>query len=457
MSEESTATEELSMLEAAPPRSYLTRLIALLGTGTFFDSYDAIVIGSVLPVLISVFSLSSTYAGLLIAITYVGEFLGAIVFGYISEKYGRKTAYIVSIIEYSVFFVITAAAASFGMLLALRLLSGLGLGGEVPVAAAMVNEFAGTKKRGKLVLLYQSVFPWGFLIAPLLASFIYSYVGVALGWRVLFLIGIIPLIAGIASIFALWESPRWLINRGKYESAQRVINALGTGKAQLNLEGVDLKPKPPRFSELFSRQYRIRTALVWAMWFTAYFINYGMLTWLPTLYVKVGGLPLHLSLMMTALVSGLILIVTYIVVAVIDAVGRKPLAITGFTIALAGLAYGSVMTLAYHDAGWQVLLTTSALTGVGITGIIALLLYVYTSELYPTRMRSWGTSVGSSILRVATVISTYLVGAIFAASYGYLGMGHVFVMFAVIALAGLVLVTLFGIETKRRLLEAISP
>ncbi|MDG6943541.1 MAG: MFS transporter, partial [Nitrososphaerota archaeon] len=147
MSEESTATEELSMLEAAPPRSYLTRLIALLGTGTFFDSYDAIVIGSVLPVLISVFSLSSTYAGLLIAITYVGEFLGAIVFGYISEKYGRKTAYIVSIIEYSVFFVITAAAASFGMLLALRLLSGLGLGGEVPVAAAMVNEFAGTKKR----------------------------------------------------------------------------------------------------------------------------------------------------------------------------------------------------------------------------------------------------------------------------------------------------------------------
>lgn len=217
---------DLKRIEKLRPRSYFVRLISILGIGTFFDSFDAAIIGTVLLAFVVYLHVGTAQLGAIAGASYVGWFFGAYIFGRVAEKYGKRKAFIVSLIQYSIFMILTGISWSYGSVYALRLISGIGLGGESPAAAALISEFAPTAKRGVIVMGYETAFAWGVFLAPLIGVLVYTLVGEALGWRVLFYIGVIPLIAGIVAIFALWESPRWLLNKGKVKEAEAIIDRL---------------------------------------------------------------------------------------------------------------------------------------------------------------------------------------------------------------------------------------
>lgn len=443
--------------------------MALLGIGTFFDGFDSAIIGSVLPALIIFLHVGFAQLGALAGSVYIGEFFGAFIFGWVSEKYGRKTGFITALIQYSIFVILTGIAWNYSSFYAIRLISGFGIGGEVPVAAALVSEFAGSIKRGFIILVYEILYAWGLLIGPLSAALIYFLFGEAIGWRIVFFLGAIPLVAGVVSIFALWESPRWLLNHGKVDEARKIIEKLG-GKMKAEkedarlteldkeIDSVDVAPKKTAWFELFSKTYRKRTGFIWTVWFTAYFVLYGLLIWLPTEYVRIGGLPISLSLEITASTAALAIAVGYIMTFTVDRVGRKTWSVIGYSVSIVGLIYGVIATLVYHDYHWQVLLTTASIGFGSMGGVLGLLLYAYTAELYPTRMRGWATSAGTSLNRIASIISTFAVGLLLASTtLKYLELGYVFIMFLAIAIIGLAVLATFGIETKHELLERLSP
>ncbi len=469
MADEDEIKRALKDLERLSAGSYLKRLVLLLGIGTFFDGFDIAIIGSVLPVLIVVMRLNYVQLGELAGSVYIGELFGAYIFGWVSEKYGRKWAYITAVLQYGLFTILTGLAWNYGSIYWFRLLSGFGLGGEVPVAAALVSEFAGTRRRGLIVLVYEILYAWGLFLAPLIAALVYTIMGEAIGWRFLFFLATIPLAAGIASIFALWESPRWLLNHGRIQEARAILDKLmkktGAKKedsflVQLDkeIDATDTTPKKTRWLELFSKQYRRRTGFIWTAWFTAYFAIYGISIWLPTQLVRVGGLPVTMSLEVTALASGIGVAFGYLMTLTVDSVGRKTWSLIAYTISALGLIYGVIETLVFHNYHWQVLLITALPGFAGVGGVMGLLLYAYTAELYPTRMRGWATSVGSSLNRLASIIATYAVGVLMSVTATkYLEMGYVFTMFLVVVLVGLFVLAVFGIETKRRLLERLSP
>jgi putative MFS transporter len=208
-----------------------------------------------------------------------------------------------------------------------------------------------------------------------------------------------------------------------------------------------------RFSELYRGPYRRRTIMAWCVWFCSYFVAYGFSLWLPTLYVKIGGLAVNhaVGLSIVPWVVGMTLI--YLSSFVVDRIGRKPLMVGGLlTVALAGFG-GALVIHGWNTTTWQVLFGIGILLSVGSSQCTAIL-FTYTAELYPTRIRGLGVSASSSMLRLAGMIAPAAVGACLAAGFG---IESVFVMFGVAGLVGAAVLALFGKETRQQNLEILAP
>jgi putative MFS transporter len=466
MSEVLLSTEGGESLESIVARlerlsflPYHLRIAMILGVGTFFDAFDSLAIAVALTVIVTTFKINFVTAGLLISGGYLGQFIGALAFGWAGERYGRKPAFVAALAVFGLFSLLAAYASNFQNLLAMRIVQGLGLGAEVPLAGALFNEFVRGATRGKVIIVYESAFVWGLFASPLIGLALFSGLGPEHGWRAVFLVGAIPLLVALVAWKYLPESPRWLASKGRLREATAIVEEM---EAQARERGAELAPMPAvppvpvrqtRFGEMFSPEYWKRTVLIWTHWFTAYFAVYGYSVWLPLLYVRLGGLPPSRALALT-IVPGLVqLILSYVVSFTIDDVGRKPWFIGGYAGAFVGTIVGFVAVAVYHNHTWPVLFAAGLLMAAGCS-ISAIGVYLYTPELYPTRMRAWATSTGSAANRIASVIAPAVVGAMLTTA---LGIGGVFIVFGLVILIGLIVMAVLGIETRHRLLEELAP
>ncbi|HLG70485.1 MAG TPA: MFS transporter [Chloroflexota bacterium] len=456
--EASTSDAIVARLERLPFSGVHARIMTILGFGTFFDSYDTLAIASALTVLPAILHIDLVTAGLLIGLAYVGQLFGAILFGILSELYGRKAAYVGSLLTMGLFSLGSALAWDFQSLLMFRILAGIGLGGEVPVAGAMMTEFVQGHRRGRHFFVYQTLYSWGNLLTPLIGFGLISAAGPALGWRLLLGLGSLPVIVGLISLVLLPESIRWLVDKGRLSQADEV---LGRIEKTLQARGTALPPyqvraradvQPVRFGELFRGGYGRRTALCWLQWFCCYIPTVGLATWLPSLYTRIAHLPPQQGLLLTVLSTLCGLIAAYICAfGLIDRLGRKPT----FCIGFGGMALGAligVAEVAGGAQGWQPLFIAACVILVFLP-LNAQGAYLYTSELFPTRMRAWASSTGRGSGLVASIVAPIAVGALLASTLGAAGM---FGLFALMSLLGLITIRALGIETKGAVLEEVS-
>jgi MFS transporter, putative metabolite:H+ symporter len=445
-------------LDRIPPNGFHVRLAALLGTGTFFDGFDAISIAVVLTAIVSYFHISIGTASLIVSAGYLGQFVGALVVGALSERIGRRRAFVLCLIAFGALSLLAALSWSSTSLLVFRLLQGVGLGAEVPVAATLMNEYLSTRKRGRIGMFYQSLFGWGLFFPPLVTLLLVAAVGPQSAWRYLFAVGAIPALVGLYAWFKLPESARWLAGKGRLAEAEALVGqveAAAHDRGDILAAPVAL-PQPTsqdfRPGELFRGVYRGRTVMLWSAWFLASFINYGCSVWLPTLYVRLGGAAPSTSLLLTAFVGGLSALCVLLAALVIDRVGRRRLLITSFAIMLLGAAIGTVGVGVFAWSTLPVLITAGTVVGIGAPLALGPL-WIYTGELYPTRMRSWATSAASGMNRAASIISPLIIGAVLTAHGGVSG---IFSILLVCALLGVIVMTTMGVETSHRSLEDIA-
>ena len=263
----------------------------VMGSATFFDAFDVLAIAYVLPSLIGVWKLAPRTIGVLISSSFLGQIVGALFFGWLAERIGRLRCAKITIALYSLMSLLCAVSWNIPSLLVFRTIQGIGLGGEVPVAAAYINEISRAKGRGRFFLLYELIFPIGLVGASLLGFWLVPL----FGWRTMFLIGGLPAIL-VFVLFAgniLPESPRWLVSKGRFEEAEQIVgqmeSAARSGGAVISStpEPLPIAPAPRRetsWLELFRGIYRLRTIVVWFIWITTYFVTYGVNTWLPTIF-----------------------------------------------------------------------------------------------------------------------------------------------------------------------------
>jgi len=452
-----TADDIATRLDRLPFLPFHLRIASILGAGTLFDAFDSLSMGAALTMIFATFQLDYRSGGALISAAFAGQFVGAIAFGYIGERIGRKWAFIIALTIFAFCSLGAALAQSVNAIILARVVQGVGLGAEVPVAAALFAEFVRGSARGFFLLVYESVFTWGIFLAPVAGLACYTAFGPELGWRVLFGIGGIPLIFAVIAIFKLPESARWLASRDRLAEADAIVRemeeqARAKGRPLLPARHVTVSRGSTSLTELFKGIYARRTFVVWTHWFCSYFVSNGFQSWAATLYMKIGGLPVQYALMLTIITSALQLCGSYTLAFTVDRLGRVPWFAGSFLVVCSGAVLGALLTGPLGVRGWQPLLLCGIIMTVG--NINGLGVYVYTPELYPTRMRAWATAMGSSFNRLASFIAPSIVGFLLA-QYGSIAL--VFAMFAVVALFGAVVMATLGEETKRRTLEELSP
>jgi putative MFS transporter len=444
--------EVVARLERLPVTSRLMLLRVIVGAATFFDAYTVLAIAFAMPQLVTEWKLTPTEVGLIISAGYVGQLFGAVIFGSLAERIGRLKTLFITIVLFTSMDVACLFAWGGVSMMAFRFFQGVGTGGEVPVASAYINEFIGAEKRGRFFLLYEVIFPIGLMFAGMAGYFLVPIYG----WKAMFIVGLIPSILTIPLRWFMPESPRWLASKGRFAEANGVVKLLEDGATKRGLVLRDPVVRPldstatarSDWRELFKGIYLKRTLTIWALWVCVYMINNGLVTWLPTLYKQVFHLPLQTSLAYGWITSSVGVVASIVCALLIDKVGRKPWYSVAFLIGTVPLL---ALALIGTASAIQVLIFATA--AYAILQTIAFSLYLYSAELYPTRLRAVGTGLGSAWLRAGSSIGPILVGSIVAD----LGVQYVFAAFAAVALAGGLITLLFAIETKGRVLEELSP
>jgi putative MFS transporter len=238
----SSVDDIVARLERLPTSWWQVKARIIVGVATFFDAFDALAIASILPVIVPLWKLTPPQIGLMISAGFLGQLLGALLFGWIAERYGRMTAMIWSIALFGAMSLVCALAWDYNSLLVFRTIQGIGLGGEVPVAAVFISELAKAQGRGRFVLLYELVFPIGLVAASLVGLWVVPH----LGWQYMFVIGALPALLTLALRRLLPESPRWLAVHGRDAQAQAAMALIETETQKA--AGQPLPPPKPRLS-----------------------------------------------------------------------------------------------------------------------------------------------------------------------------------------------------------------
>jgi putative MFS transporter len=454
----------IERLDMLPLSRFHWRILWASGLGWMFDAMDVGIVTFVLASLKDSWSLSPQEVGNVASVGLLGMFLGAILAGVLSDRLGRKAVFQGGILFFSLASALCGLAWAYGSLLLFRFLVGLGLGGVLPVASTYVSELSPSRYRGRLLTLLESFWAYGWVAAAVIAYFIIPQHG----WRMAFFLGALPALYGLALQRLIPESPRFLLSQGRTREAEEILTQWtgGSGEKDEDQEAVSaLAPisgvatnqasiGPPSvfrsqrggLLQLWSPPLLRRTLCLWLLWFFMVYSYYGIFVWLPSLLVA-SGFTLVRSFRFVLVIT-LAQIPGYFSAAyLVDRVGRKWV-LTSYLLLCAVTAFlfgraDSVTTILWWGS-WM------SFFNLGAWGVV----YTYTPELYPTRLRGTGSGGAAAFGRVGGILAPLVVGGMLKSW----GRSHtqIFAMFAlVLVLAGLIVAWL-GEETKGKSLEEIA-
>ncbi|MCU0094702.1 MFS transporter [Bacillus sp. OR9] len=386
------------------------KLLGIAGLGWLFDAMDVGMLSFVMVALQKDWGLSTQEMGWIGSINSIGMAVGALVFGILSDKIGRKSVFIITLLLFSIGSGLTALTTTLAMFLVLRFLIGMGLGGELPVASTLVSESVEAHERGKIVVLLESFWAGGWLIAALISYFVIP----KYGWEVAMVLSAVPALYALYLRWNLPDSPRFQ----KVEKRPSVIE---------NIKSV------------WSGEYRRATIMLWILWFSVVFSYYGMFLWLPSVMV-LKGFSLIKSFQYV-LIMTLAQLPGYFTAAwFIERLGRKFVLVT-YLIGTACSAYlfGVAESLTVLIVAGMLL----SFFNLGAWGA----LYAYTPEQYPTVIRGTGAGMAAAFGRIGGILGILLVGYLVASQAS---LSLIFTIFCGSILIGVVAVIVLGQETKQR-------
>ncbi|GGG50482.1 MFS transporter [Kocuria dechangensis] len=399
-----TRTERLDGL---PFNTQHRKLLVGSGVGWALDAMDVGLVSFVMAALAQQWGLGAGQLSLLASIGFVGMAVGAGLGGLLADRIGRRQVFALTLLVYGLATGASALVGTLAALVALRFVVGLGLGAELPVASTLVSEYAPRRIRGRLVVILESFWAVGWILAALVGYFVVP--SSEEGWRWALAIGVLPALYAVVVRRALPESVRFLEGAGRADEAEEAVRAferarpLGGGRSEAAEEPPSAAPDAAEGARgIWSAALRRRTAALWTVWFCINFAYYGAFTWLPTLLVQ-QGFTLTRSF-------GYVLIITlaqlpgYAVAAwLIEVWGRR---IT-LAVFLAGSAVSAVLfgiaSMGTVVIAWQVIGAGMALSffNLGAWGA----LYAIGPELYPTSVRGTGTGAAAAFGRVASILA----------------------------------------------------
>ncbi|RFU66564.1 MFS transporter [Peribacillus glennii] len=386
------------------------KLLGIAGMGWMFDAMDVGMLSFIVVALSQEWGLSSREVGWIGSMNSIGMAAGAFLFGIMADRIGRKAVFIITLLLFSVGSGLSALVSSLALFLILRFFIGMGLGGELPVASTLVSESVPAERRGRVVVLLESFWAGGWLIAALISYFVIP----EYGWRIALLLSALPAVYALYIRMNLPDSPRYVSRQNEKKPS-----------IWQNIKSV------------MAKEHLRQTITLWVLWFCVVFSYYGMFLWLPSVMTLKGFSMIksfqYVLIMTLAQLPGYFTAAWFI-----EKIGRKFVLVTYLTgTAVSAYFFGTAEELPF--------LMTSGIFlsffNLGAWGA----LYAYTPEQYPTSIRGTGAGMAAAIGRIGGILGPLLVGYMVAQKYS---MTTIFTIFTISVLIGALVVGLFGKETK---------
>ncbi|KAJ0401783.1 hypothetical protein P43SY_006037 [Pythium insidiosum] len=387
-------------------------LILLTGFGWAMDAMETMVFIYVSGFIQKDIHMSPHQASFLAGAVFVGSFFGSFLFGSLSDKYGRRPMFMATMFIFLIGLGLCGLSWNITSLTAFRIFGGIGLGGELPVVATLVQELSPKKTRGLIIVLLESFWAFGTMLAVALAFGVAPHTG----WRGMFGLCCIPIVFAAAIRFIIPESPKWLASVGRYDEAvaivekmerahglepyddSREVDVVREVHAQLFVPDSHLA----RIALLFKAPFSVRTTVLWILWFGISMSYYAIFIFMPAIVGKTG-VNVNANWGRIMIITAAQLPGYFSAAWLVEVIGRK----VTLVVYLMG-SFAAALALAYvpHDSFYGVMLSACALAFflLGAWGCV----YAYTPENYPTAIRGIGSAYPAGFSRIGAFSGPYL-------------------------------------------------
>ncbi|MGO1318952.1 MAG: MFS transporter [Galactobacter sp.] len=419
------------------------RIFVIGGLGFMFDAWDVTLNGALIPGVMAEWDLPRATAALLSTANLIGMAVGAVLWGTIADRVGRRKAFTWTLLIFAVFTALGALSPTFWFFTLCRFLAGVGLGGCIPVDYALVGEFTPRSARGKVLTAMDGWWPIGAACAFFVSAWLLALTGT---WRWSLAVMILPALLVFWVRRSVPESPLYLASRGREDEARRVVDTLvsRTGATPVKYDVAAEAPRPasrvPAWLQQLIRLWREApgiTAVCWALFLAVLLVYYLALNWMPSILTD-AGLQQTAALISGAGMAAAGLIGVVVSALLVEKLGRKLL--LAISAPVSGLLL-VVVAAALDDPSAAViwLLVFGALIQVAIP-----VLYAYASELYPTHLRASGFGWASTMSRLGAGVGPL----IFAWAWPAYGLVTCFVVALILVVAAIVAMLFLSPETK---------
>lgn len=448
-------------MDRLPATRHLWLTVLLISLGGFFEVYDLVFTGYIAPGMQRSGLFTATTAsffgfngiGAFIATTFAGLFIGTFFLGFLSDKYGRRVVFTVSLLWYSVGSAIMAMQHTTEGVLFWRFVTGIGVGIEIVTIDVFITEMVPHHMRGRAMAFNQAVM---FCAAPISGLLSYWLVPESVlgldGWRWVVLLGASGAVIVWFIRLAVPESPRWLAQQGRFEDAARILQAL-EAKVQAQYGKPLPEPLPiieekreemASFGELWKAPYRSRVVMLLVFNFFQAFAFYGFQNWVPTLLIG-QGVTVTKSLLYACMIAIASPVGPLLAMTIADRVERKWMIVYA---ALSVVICGTLFSQARDMGPLIVLGLLISLSG----SALSVAYHAYQTELFPTRIRSRAAGLVYSFSRVGASMSGFMI-AFLLRDFGVVG---VFAGISAAMVVCMVAIGRFGPSTRGKRLEEIS-
>jgi putative MFS transporter len=434
-----TATVEQGIL-AAGVGKFQYRLFLIFGLVWMADAMQVLSIGFSAPSIAKTFGIVMPRALETGTVFFTGMLVGAFVFGRLADRIGRRPVLMATVLIDACFGVASSFAPDFTWLLVLRFLTGIGVGGTLPVDYTMMAEFLPSDRRGRWLVLLESFWAVGTFLLALLALFALRWGDDA--WRVIFLVTGVPALVGVVLRLSIPESPMYLNRSGRAAQAHAVLERIATVNGR-SAAIPDLRPETPAKASLlalFAGRLRRRSLSLFVAWGLISIAYYGVFVYLPVKLSAEGfGFMRGQEFLV---VLALVQLPGFALAAYgVERWGRKPTLVGFLLLSAAGCMCYSLGSSTALVVGSTLLMSFALL---GTWGA----LYAFTPEVYPTDLRASGMGMAGAIARFGGLFAPAIVAPVMARHFTLS-----LVMLAAFLAVGAVAILNVDLEPRNRALD----
>lgn len=433
-----------NIVDDSPLKRFHIYLTIFSAGGPFLDGYMLSIIGMALVPLNKVFEINSFWNGLIGASALIGIFVGGLFFGNLADRIGRELMYRINLIVFLILTILQIFATNVEQLFIIRLILGIAIGADYPIATSLLAEFAPKKYRGKMLGILDTVWFLGAAVAYFVGYFLLNTGPNA--WKYMLISSAVPTIIVLLMRMNTPESPRWLLSKGQKEKALAIMKKI-YGEAVTLGDIPYEKSKQPRISKLFGREYIKRTIFVMLFWNFQLIPLYAIYTFAPELLNKFNLNNGNTAYIGSAVISLLFLLGCVSGVFLVDRLGRRGILIWGFfltSVALLGLG------LFPNANSWIIIVLFCAYAF--FAGGPANLEWTYPNELFPTDIRATAVGFATTASRLGATFGTFGLPLALTA----FGVGKTMLIATGLNVIGLIISIVMAPETTNLSLEEAS-